>query len=150
MEALRGVDILGEGTFRFNFDKKMNEDSRNITAVGQESGWATLRWSEGAVNKTYIMYDTYIEISGSAETRKGRHICPINSDAVSAGHVHIRYDQQSQTFQLAAWAKIRLNQREVPLSDDNTIRWVSLPRFKSNLFLNDAVHIDFNANPDML
>lgn len=152
MKALLGMDILSEGTYKFNFDKNMNEDTNviNAAATQQEKGWATLRWSEGSENLTYTMVDTYIDISGSAETRKNRSICPVNSDAVAVSHVQIRYDQATQTFQLAAFAKTRLNSREVPLSTAGTPNWVSLPRYNSKLFLNDAVSIEFNANSDLI
>lgn len=152
MEALLGMDILGEGTYKFNFDKNMNEDTNAISASAgtQEKGWATLRWSEGATNKTYTMLDTYIDISGSAETRKGRNICPIQSDAVTVSHVQIRYDQAAQTFQIAAWAKTRLNSREMPLSTGSTPNWLPLPKFNSRIFLNDAVSVEFNANPELV
>lgn len=152
MDALLGMDILAEGSYKFNFDKNMNEDAQKIadSTNAQEKGWATLRWSEGSIFKTYTMLDTYIDISGSAETRTTRNICPIKSDAVAVTHVQIRYDQITQTFQMAAWAKTRLNSREVPLSSGNTPTWIALPKFNSRLFLNDAVSIEFNANSDML
>lgn len=152
MDSLLGMDILAEGSFKFNFDKNMNEDAQKIadSANAQEKGWATLRWSEGANNMTYPMLDTYIDVSGSAETRKARNVCKIMSDAVAVSHVQIRYDQATQTFQLAAFAKTRLNSREVPLSTGGSPNWVSLPKFNSKLFLNDTVSIEFNANDDML
>lgn len=152
MDALLGMDILSEGAYKFNFDKNMNEDTNVINAASttQEKGWATLRWSEGANNMTYPMLDTYIDVSGSAETRKARNVCKIMNDAVAVSHVQIRYDQATQTFQLAAFAKTRLNSREVPLSTGGSPNWVSLPKFNSKLFLNDTVSIEFNANDDML
>ena len=152
MEALLGMDILSEGAYKFNFDRNMREDANAIAAAAnaQEKGWATLRWTEGDRRKTYTMLDNYIDISGSAETRQGRNICPINSDAVEVGHVQIKFEPMTQTFQLAAYAKTRLNQREVPLSMVGTPNWVSLPKFNSRLFLNDSVSIEFNANSDML
>ncbi len=152
MDALLGMDILSEGTYKFNFDKNMNEDTNVINAASttQEKGWATLRWSEGTNNMTYTMLDTYIDVSGSTETRKARNVCKIMSDSVAVSHVQIRYDQTTQTFQLAAFAKTRLNSREVPLSTGGAPDWVSLPKFNSKLFLNDAVSIVFNANDEML
>lgn len=152
MAVLLGMDILSEGIYKFNFDKNMNEDTSiiNAASTNQGKGWATLKWTEGNNQMTYPMIDTYIDISGSAEKRTSRNICPIKSDAVAVSHVQIRYDQITQTFQLAAFAKTRLNSREVPLSTGGTPNWVSLPKFNSRLFLNDAVSIEFNANPDMI
>lgn len=152
MEALLGMDILSEGTYKFNFDKNLNEDTSTIelSSRSRAKGWASLRWTEGSITKTFPMNDTYIDISGSLETRTNRNICRINSDAISVSHVQIRYDQTAQTFQLAAFAKTRLNTREVPLSVGGTPNWVTLPKFNSKLFLNDAVSIEFNANPDIV
>ena len=96
------------------------------------------------------MLDTYIDISGSSETRYTRNICIINSDAVAVSHVQIRYDQTAQTFLLVAFAKTRLNTREVPLSNNSMPNWVTLPKFNSKLFLNDTISIEFNANQDIV
>lgn len=152
MEALLGMDVVSEGTYMFNFDNNLSEDAKTIasSSTTQDKGWATLRWSDGATDKIFTMRDTYIDVSGSAETRKGRNICKIMNDAVSVTHVQIRFEQATQTFQIAAFAKTRLNTREVPLSTGGIPNWIALPKFNSRLFLNDAVSIEFNANPDML
>ena len=152
MNALLGMDILGEGAYRFDFDNDMNEDTNSIIASSTLNGkiWATLRWTEDNRWKEYQMRDTYIDVSGQTDTRGGRNICHINNGAVTISHVQIRYDKATQTFQLAAWAKTRLNEREVPLSFGSTPSWVPLPKFNSSIFLNDAISIEFNANPNML
>ena len=152
IEALIGMDILSEGTYKFNFDKNLNEDTSMIEQSSRlrDKGWASLRWTEGSATKTFSMLDTYIDISGSSETRFTRNICIINSDAVAVSHVQIRYDQTAQTFLLAAFAKTRLNTREVPLSNNSTPNWVTLPKYNSKLFLNDAISIEFNANSDII
>ncbi len=152
MESLLGMEIVSDGVYMFNFDKSLNEDTATISLSSKtkEKGWASLRWTEGPTTKTYPMLDTYIDISGSLETRTNRNICRINSDAVSVSHVQIRYDPTAQTFQLAAYAKTRLNSREVPLSLSGIPNWVSLPKHNSRLFLNDAISIEFNANPDIV
>ena len=90
-----------------------------------------------------------IIISGNTEKRRGRDIFLIESDAVEESHVQIRYNQTSKTFELAAWAKTRLNQREVPLSIGNTPNWVNLSKFNSKLLLNNTVNIEFDANPEL-
>lgn len=152
MKALLGIDILSEGAYSFNFDENLNEDTFKIelSSRSRDKGWAFLRWTEGTEAMKFSMYDMYIDISGSLETRTNRNICRINSDAVSVSHVQIRYNQTTQTFQLAAFAKTRLNSREVPLSVGGTPNWVTLPKFNSKLFLNDAVSIEFNANSDIV
>lgn len=155
MDALLGMDILSEGSYSFNFDKTLNEDTTLISAVNdkQRKGWATLRWSaeDGSGNyKVYDMFDAYIEISGKTETRTTSNIVRINSDAVMKQHVHIRFDQTTQTFSLAAFAKTRLNSREVPLSAPGSApQWMSLSN-NSSIFLNDAVRIQFEINSDLV
>lgn len=147
VESLRGLNMLDDKTFIVRFDKDMSEDTRVIETFNKNhvTGLAELRWSEGREIKIYTMLDTYIDISGSAEKRTARNICPIKSDAVTVSHVQIKYDPQKQDFQLAAWAKTRLNSREVPLSTEGMPCWIPLPRFHSKLFLNDSVSIEFNA-----
>lgn len=150
MDALLGMDIMNEGSFTFDFDKNLSEDTQNISgaSMNRKTGWAKLRWSEGNIDKVYEMMDNYIDISGNAEMRNGRNILKIQSDDVVVSHVQIKYDQVAQIFYLAAFAKTRLNGREVPISSDNNPSWVILPRFNSRIFLNDSVSIEFNANPD--
>lgn len=152
MDALLGMDILSEGAYTFNFDKKMSEDAKKIQSGinKQKNGWATLQWMDGSLNNTFVMLDTYIDVSGSAETRTTRNICRIDNDAVAVSHVQIQYDPSSQIFLLAAYAKTRLNGREVPISSDASPEWVQLPKFNSKIFLNDTVNLDFNANSDLL
>lgn len=156
MDALLGMDIISEGgPYIFDFDKNLNEDATLISATSdkQRKGWATLRWSaeDGSGNyKVYDMFDAYIEISGKTETRTTRNIVKINSDAVMKQHVHIRFDQTTQTFSLAAFAKTRLNSREVPLSAPGSApQWMSLSN-NSSIFLNDAVRIQFEINSDLV
>lgn len=155
MDALLGMDILSEGSYSFNFDKTLNEDATFISAANdkQRKGWATLRWTaeDGSGNyKVYDMFDAYIEISGKTETRTTSNVVKINSDAVIRQHVLIKYDQTTQTFLLSAFAKTRLNEREVPLSTVGTPQWVTLAKFNSHIFLNDTINIEFNANSDLV
>ena len=152
MDALLGMEILSEGSYSFNFDKTLNEDTSIISAASdmQRKGWATLRWAaENGGYNVYEMLDDYIDISGQSDSRSTRNILKIKSDAVSVSHVQIKYDKLTQTFALAAFAKTRLNAREVPLSTGGAPQWVTLSKFNSKIFLNDTISIEFNANPDL-
>lgn len=153
MDALLGMEILSEGAYTFNFDKNLSEDTTNIIAASdmQRKGWATLRWAaEDGNNNVYDMYEDYIEISNYSDPRPTRNIVKIKNDAISRTHALIKYDKATQTFVLAAYAKTRLNSREVPLSSGSSPVWVALPKFNSKIFLNDAVSIEFNANSDLV
>ena len=148
MDALLGLNILSEGVYTFDYDKTLNEDTRVIEAASnlKSSGIAQLRWM--ADNGQYLVYDmmdSYIDISGPADTRDTRNICHVENDAVGVSHVQIKYDQASQMFHLAAYAKTRLNTHEVPISSGGNPIWVILPRTNSKIFINDAVSIEFNA-----
>ena len=153
MDALLGMEILSEGSYTFNFDKNLSEDTSLIQAASDmpRKGWATLRWAaDGGGDLVFDMLDTYIDISGKSDTRSTRNICHINNDAVGTSHVQIKYDQVTQTFALAAYGKTRLNSREVPLSVGGNPQWVILPKTNSKIFINDAVSVAFNANPDLV
>jgi hypothetical protein len=160
MDALLGMEILSEGAYTFDFDKTLNEDTSIITSTSnlqrsssvQYKGRARLRWAaeDGSGNeKVYEMIDDYIDISGKADTRITRNILKIQSDAVIVSHVQIRYDMESRTFALAAFAKTRLNSREVPLSMTGSApQWIPLAD-NSKIFLNDTINIKFSVNKDM-
>ncbi len=153
MDALLGLDILGDGVYTFDFDKNMNEDTAYIgnTANVQQTGWAKLRWT--AADGGYLVYemlDSYIDISGDSDSRRTRNICHIDSPAIMTSHVQIRFDQTTRSFFLAAFAKTRLNGREVPISNGGNPNWITLPKTNSKIFINDAVSVEFNANPNIL
>ena len=152
MQALLGMDIVGEGTYRFNFDKNMSENTDNIKSseMNQLSGYATLRWTEGNATKVYTMIDKYIDISGKDETRTTSNICRIDTDAVAVSHVQIRYNPNGGVFEIAAYGKTRLNTRELPVSPGGNPAWSNLPKKNSKIFINDAVNVEFNANNELL
>lgn len=146
IDAILGMEILSEGSYTFPFDMNLNEDTAQITANTdtQRKPIAQLRWSSGSHNMVYDMLDNYIDISGMTDTRKTRNICHIADEAVNTSHVQIKYDPQQQVFFLAAYAKTRLNSREVPMSSGGIPQWVSLSK-NSRIFLNDSVSVEFNA-----
>lgn len=153
MDALLGMEILSEGTYSFNFDKNLNEDTSLIIASSDlpNKGFATLRWTGNDGNdRVYEMHAMYIDVSGLADKRGTSNICKIDNDAVNTSHLQIKYDQATQTFSLAAYGKVRLNSREVPLSVGGYPQWVMLPKFHSKIFINDTVSVEFNANSDLV
>ena len=153
MEALLGLEILSEGTYSFQFDKNLNEDTTLIIAASDlpSKGFATLRWAGHDGNdRVFDMHSMYIDISGNADKRNASNICHIDSDAVSTQHVQIKYEQATQTFSLAAYGKVRLNSREVPISVGGNPQWVPLAKSHSKIFINDSVSVEFNANPDLV
>jgi hypothetical protein len=91
------------------------------------------------------MLDELVILSGLKETRKMENIMIINSEAVEVGHVQIRYVKESNKFQLCAYAKTRLNMREVPISVGGVPIWKDMS-FHSDIFLNDEVNVKFSAS----
>ena len=135
------------------FDKNLNEDTTLIVAASDlpSKGFATLRWAgNDGHDRVFDMHAMYIEISGKADKRSSSNICHIDSDAVSTQHVQIKYEQATQTFSLAAYGKVRLNSREVPVSVGGNPQWVPLAKSHSTIFINDSVSVEFNANSDLV
>lgn len=136
--SLDGIQVLGEGIRIYPFDKSLQEDPGKIKELHPKE-LAILQWD----NLEWKMYDPYIEISGKEETRNESHVLRINSDKVKRTHVAIRY--KDNEFQLAAWGKTMLNERDVEVSIDNTfVKWVKLNP-KSTIVLNNDVVIRFKA-----
>lgn len=149
--ALDSSQILGEGISIYMFDNSLQNNPSAISGVyssttnsNKKKELATLQWD----NLEWSMYDTYIEVSGSEETRNESHILKLNSDKVKRTHVAVRYKDGG--FQLAAWGPTMLNERYVDLSIDTThVKWEKLNP-KSTIVLNNAIVIRFKANTDLI
>lgn len=146
-EALLGMEILTNNAFIFNFDKQMSEKLGDIQATQRDrkNSLATLAYSEGGVNVYFDMLDDLIVVTGPSDSRKMDNIIVINNEAVQIGHVQIRYQKTTNRFQMCAYAKARLNQREVPLSIGGAPIWKDMA-FKSDILLNDEVNLKFRAS----
>ena len=151
-EALLGMDILTNNTFTFNFDKSMSQKLNDIKSSqrgGGEDTLATLTYSEGAVNVHLNMIDDLVIVSGPEEKRNMENILIVNNSEVKVGHIQIRYVKESNKFQLCAYAKTRLNMREVPLSNGGAPIWKDMS-YNSDIFLNNSVNIKFRASENIL
>lgn len=145
-EALLGMEILTNNAFIFNFDKKMSEKLGDIQATQRDrkNALATLSFSEDGLNVYYDMLDDLVIVSGPSDSRKMDNIVKIKNPAVQIGHVQIRYQSTTNRFQICAYAKTRLNQREVPLSIGGAPVWKDMS-YNSDILLNDEVNIRFRA-----
>lgn len=147
-EALVGMEILTNNAFSYNFDKNMSQSLSDIQSSQRNSGNTLATISYTTKNNdiaTKFMLDELITLSGASEKRKGDNILVIDNDAVQIGHVQIRYIKEANKFQLCAYAKTRLNQREVPLSIGGTPIWKDMS-YISDIFLNDEVNVKFKAS----
>lgn len=150
-EALLGMEILSNNAFTFNYDKNMSGNLSDILSMqrGGNNTLATLTYSDGTANVQLKMLDDLVIISGSRETRKMENIMIIKSEAVEVGHVQIRYVKETNKFQLCAYAKTRLNMREVPISVGGVPIWKDMS-FNSDIFLNDEMNIKFKASESII
>lgn len=149
--ALDSSQVLGEGISIYMFDNSLQNNPDDIRGVfsntrtsSKKKELAILKWD----NLEWSMYDTYIEISGSEETRTEPHVLKLNSNKVKRTHVVIQYKDNG--FQLAAWGPTMLNERYVELSKDTVnIKWQKLNP-KSTIVLNNAIVIRFKANFNLI
>ncbi len=150
-DALLGMEILTNNAFTFNFDKKMSEKLADIESSqrNRNNALASLTYSDGPSNVHLAMLDELVTLSGPKETRNMDNILIINNEAVQVGHVQIRYVKETNKFQLCAYAKTRLNQREVPLSVGGVPVWKDMS-YNSDIFLNNEVNVKFRASEDII
>lgn len=144
-QTLDGIRVLGEGIRLYPFDKTLQEDPDKINEMldDKKKELAILEWD----NFEWPMCDPYIEISGREETRNEAYILRINSDKVKRTHVAIRY--RDNEFQLAAWGKTLLNERNVKVSTDTSlITWEKLNP-KSTIVLNNEIVVRFKAKTNV-
>lgn len=144
LNAIRNIDVISEGTFKFKFDKDLKQDSKSIrdSNVGTTDGLAVFTYTENGANVHYTMMDNLINISGSSDSRTGRQILKINSDKIINSHVQVKYIASESKFQIAAYAKTLLNGRTLQLSSGGDVIWYDLAN-KSKIFINDAISVYF-------
>lgn len=134
--AIKNLDIISEGSFTFKFDKRLGEDSASIVTesnTAEMSGLAEFMYSVNGKNVYYTMQDMLVTISGLNEKRKGRNFFVVESPAVKDSHVQIKYLQNENKFQIAAFGKTRLNGRALAESSGAPV-WFDLAN-KSNILL---------------
>lgn len=146
-EALLGMEILTNNAYSFKFDKKMSQSLDDIQASqrNNDNAIATISYSEGVNTRHLNMLDDLVTLSGPKDTRKIGNILIINHEAVEIGHIQIRYVRETNRFQLCAYAKTRLNQRNVTLSTGGAPVWTDMS-YNSDIFLNDEINIKFKAS----
>lgn len=146
-DAIKAVDVIDEGTFIYNFDKSLNQDTRHIiesSNMAQVSGLAELSYSKGGKNYHYIMKDNLVHISGRNESRKGSSFFIIDSDTIMDSHVQIKYVDSEKKFQIAAYGPVRLNSRKIDESSGRDVKWYDLSN-NSSIFINDEIKVRFET-----
>lgn len=143
--AIKSLDIIGDGTFCYNFDNNLGGDIQRVTdysSVTDMGGLAELTYSRGGRNLHYIMKDNLIHISGRSEKRSGRAFFILEEHDIKDSHVQIKYLPSDKRFQIAAFGPTRLNSRKLVESSGGDLIWHDLAN-NSSIFINDEISIKF-------
>lgn len=143
--AIKNLDVLGDGTFTYNFDNTLSRDTQRITDnsnMAEINGIAELSYSRGGHNYHFIMKDNLIHISGKNEMRKGRSFFILESSEIKDSHVQIKYLPSEKKFQIAAYGPTRLNSRRITESSGGDVYWHDLAN-NSSIFINDEISVKF-------
>lgn len=143
--AIKNLDILSDGTFRYQFDNTLNRDAGDIannSNTAEINGIAELSYYSGGRNYHFVMKDNLIHISGKNEMRKGRSFLIVDSPDIKDSHVQIRYLPSEKKFQIAAFGPVRLNSRKISESKGGDVLWYDLAN-NSSIFVNDEISIRF-------
>ena len=158
--ALLNMDILSDGVYTFNFDKNLSESLGDIESSRRNDGLgdgtvsmsdakATISYTNAEGNTVhYFMTENSVIVSGPSDPRDNDNILKVDCEEVATSHIEIRYIKEAKRFQLCAYAKTRLNMREVPLSKGGDVIWKDVS-LKSEIFLNDALNLKFKANDSL-
>jgi hypothetical protein len=144
IEALRNLDILGEGTFSVKFDMSLNANPADINIESGAAGvtLATLSYDNMGKHYTFAMQDQLIHISGRNDERTGRSCFRLESDTIKNSHVQIKYMSGENRFKIAAFGYARMNGGEIPLSVGGNIQWMDLAN-NSTIFINNEIQLRF-------
>ena len=144
--AIKDLDILSEGSFKFKFDPTLNRKIEHIQhlSVGSDI-LATLTYTHDGKNITYDITQKLIEISGKEDDRNTNSIFKIESDNVQTSHVQIKYIADDKQFYIAAFGQTNLNGRKLKISSGGDIIWTALAD-NSKIFINDVVSLKFHIN----
>jgi hypothetical protein len=123
-EAVRGLDIIGKSTFKVKFNNNFEE----LTEVPASdiTVFAEIKYSENGQQKTFSMIDKEIIISKKRESDAGKtNVLQLDSDAIVINHARIRVNDNKK-FEIAAFSRLKLNERTLSLSSGNDVVWTEL------------------------
>ncbi len=144
-KAIKNLDVIGDGTFIYNFDRNLAGDIQRISDSSNMSdmeGIAELTYSKDGRNYHFVMNDNLIHISGKNELRKGRTFFILESSDIKDSHVQIKYIPADRKFQIAAFGPARLNSRKLVESSGGDVQWCDLAN-NSSIFINDEISVKF-------
>ncbi len=149
LKALAGVDILDEGFFTCKFDMNLPTSTKDIEVEpsgkkppvpSNNQGYATLSYDFNGQKVSYTMKDSHIYISGKNDLRSSLPIFRMEYPDLENGHVEIKHE--ADKFFLCAFGKTRLNEKNIELSKEESLKWVPLAN-NSSILMNDTIQVDF-------
>ena len=145
-----GIETLGgAGTFAKKFDYAKCGLSKNEAKMYESEEmygvqeFATLKYSKGSQNVTYIVKNKTFFVSGSSDERKQYNVLVLPDDSVEKGHLTFRYREEDNRFEVAAYGYTVLNERQLKLSSQDAPEWYKVSP-KASFVLGDGFGLEFN------
>ena len=145
LSSMKGVVVVGENYFRYEFDRAMCEDInviRKHDATLSKPAMAKLYYTSSSCNYEYSIVENLVHVSGQNEMREGNSFIKVHSQEVVDSHLQIKHIDGR--FQVAAFAPAVLNEREMKESHGGSIHWYDLAN-NSTLLLSGSVGLDFKV-----
>ncbi len=148
-DTLLGFNTLAEGVFTFpynikGFNEKNTTPKKETTTISSEAGFATLSYEDSGKSYTFTMKSSITNISGKDEVNTGKSVFKIGHTNLINQHIQVRYLQDDNRFEIAAYAPTRLNGRDLQISSINNPQWKELKN-GSTIFANGEVKLTFKV-----
>lgn len=147
-DLLLGIEALsrdGAGIYAPKFDYGkcgLSKKSGMEDDYGMRE-YATLKYSKGSQNVTYIVKNKSFFVSGSSDERKQYNVLVLPDESVEKGHLTFRYREEDNRFEVAAYGYTVLNERQLKLSTQDAIVWYKVSP-KASFVLGDGFGLEFN------
>ncbi len=138
LQALQNMDIVGDDIYTENF----NLELKPIEEGGGSLGLAKIEYKYNNQIIRYTMKSPLVHISGRKDMRQGSCYFKLESDNVVNSHVQIKYQREEDVFKIAAFGLVRLNSRELKISQGGNVVWHDLAN-KSSIFINNEITVNF-------
>ena len=166
LHTFQHIDFREPGAFvvKFNFEKLLNSSgsagsasiagATNVATPGLprslDAGLAHISYYIAELNKedTYPMRDREIVIARKdTDNQHFPNYLLLESAYVSNPHARIRYNESTQSFQIASFSRneTRVNERLIPRSEPASPTWFELAE-KAQILLNSMVTLTFQSN----
>lgn len=165
LNAFQHIDFREPGAFvvKFNFHSPVNSPTPSLSSgatrvassasplpASLQAGLAQISYYIAELNKedSYLMRDREIVIARKeSDNQHFPNYLLLESAYVSNPHARIRYNDSTQSFQIASFSRneTRVNEQLVQRSEPASPQWVDLPD-QAQLLLNSMVTLHFHRN----